>query len=120
MPTDPDDGARTPITELESALAIISRSGFSGRLTVRLTHGEEIIIEQRTGNGGGYAPPGVKLFSSMEEAILMAFDGADWLHAQRLAEVAGYANSSHFRSILSNLADRGVIESGQRGYRLVT
>lgn len=63
--------------------------------------------------------PGHRPNSPTENIILQALTGEGWLTGQQLAEACGLPRSTLFNSILSNLAEAGVIESSTRnGYRL--
>ncbi|MHC4498367.1 MAG: hypothetical protein ACYS21_04540 [Planctomycetota bacterium] len=42
--------------------------------------------------------------------------GTDTLHAPELLKIAGYDNSSHYRSILSNLVKREILGKNDKGY----
>jgi hypothetical protein len=54
--------------------------------------------------------------SPTEEAIVGALT-SDWQTGQQIAERAGLSRSSFFNAVLSNLAEREVIESSRSGYR---
>jgi hypothetical protein len=63
-----------------------------------------------------YAGQG-KFFSFMEETIMGATT-KDWQTRQEIADKTGFTASSQFSVLMSNLAERGCLESGNRGYRL--
>ncbi len=63
--------------------------------------------------------PGNRPNSPTETLILRALADGNWKTGQLLADACGMARSTFFSSVLSNLADAGVIESSTRhGYRL--
>jgi hypothetical protein len=54
-------------------------------------------------------------FTDTEENILEAL-GSNTLHGPDLLKRAGYDNSSHYRSILSNLVKRKILDRNSQGY----
>jgi hypothetical protein len=55
--------------------------------------------------------------SQIEKTILQVVTG-EWQTAQELADKCGQSKSTYFCAILSNLSDRGALDSGRNGYRL--
>src|SRR4051812_39394321 len=66
---------------------------------------------------GEQQQPGLWL-SPTETDIIRALEAGNWIPKDRLAERTGHALSSSFGSILTNLTERLILESGRNGYRL--
>lgn len=65
----------------------------------------------------GHVPAVSRQFSPTEEAI-MAVVGHDWMTKVQISEALKMPISSSFCALLTNLAEREYLESGNRGYRL--
>lgn len=61
--------------------------------------------------------PSAALWLSPTEAKVLAALTADWKTTAEIATATGEANSSHFRTVLSNMRERGLMEGSNSGYR---
>ncbi len=59
---------------------------------------------------------GLRFLSPMELDIIRCFDGWEILPAHEIGRRTHYPNTPHFRAILTNLAERGVLRATSRGY----
>jgi hypothetical protein len=48
----------------------------------------------------------------------VAVVGEQWITAKEIGLAGGQGDSTFLRAVLANLAERGIIKSGHRGYRM--
>jgi hypothetical protein len=59
-----------------------------------------------------------RIYSPLESEIVTALAGQGWVRVVDLAELLKRDPASSFRTVVTNLADAGVLESGRLGVRL--
>ncbi len=59
---------------------------------------------------------GLLFLSPLELDIVRCFDGWEIVPAAEISHRTGYPNTPHFRAILTNLAERGILRATSRGY----
>lgn len=91
--------------------------GCSGSAGPRITSVRRVPLMPAVPDG---FPAGAQWLSPLEAKIMDALSAGGWMASDRIAEKIGERFGDGFKAILTNLADRGLLESRPgAGYRLV-
>ena len=126
----PDDGAAEDLLTL--ATRLIAASGTTQEICAKILRGAALAPRGADRNGAlAVAPtasealravtlnPAGKLFSPLEERILLALQDGAWHSTNQLAEAVDESPTGDLRAILRNLQERCYVEVSQRhGVRL--